>query len=571
VTDEVPRVETERLQGRIVKFVATLLGLLVHVVLLLLVLSIQLVHLLSRYPGALVRAWLPAPKPPTDDPLHDGYFENAAANQFTRPRVIRSVQTLDDLKQAILEAESNHLRVHPIGSGHSFSDVAIADGMLIELRRMNRALGVDGIALKSGIAALLERVEAGITIRDLNHHLHRSERALTNMGGYDGQTLSGAISTGTHGSGIELGALCDMVRSVDIVSEGARVLRIEPTEGISDPKQHEQRFGAEIELRQDDDLFYAVVVALGSMGVVHSYVIEVTERYLLGEHREVLEWAVLREKLLARDFRPVRPHEHYRRAPKPIRHFEFLISPYGAPGKNRCLVTYRWKEDAQAKTQAGRSRAALATLLTGIRELDDIYALALTALPFLSPLVINWEIAGLGDKLYVAESYKVFHLGDANYVPAYSSELSFSAEPDAGAPQYVRALESLFALANEERARGRYHNVPMSVRFVAPSKHLLSLSQGRASAIVEIPLLARVPGGWDLLRFYERRLFDAFKARAHWGQANFIVASDRIFESYAEAFPRWLTQRRILCPKGTFDNSFTERMGLRSLTRGPEN
>jgi len=62
-------------------------------------------------------------------------------------------------------------------------------------------------------------------------------------------------------------------------------------------------------------------------------------------------------------------------------------------------------------------------------------------------------------------------------------------------------------------------------------------------------------------------MFDEFKARAHWGQANFIIGADRIFGAYPGAFEHWLAVRARLCPKGTFDNSFTERMGLRSLTR----
>ncbi|MGC4091215.1 MAG: D-arabinono-1,4-lactone oxidase [Polyangiaceae bacterium] len=188
--------------------------------------------------------------------------------------------------------------------------------------------------------------------------------------------------------------------------------------------------------------------------------------------------------------------------------------------------------------------------------------------PALSRSVVNLEISQLVDTLYVAQSYQVFHLGDANYVPAYSSELSFSAEDDgSGTPQYVRAVERMLQLAEQQAARGRYHTVPMSVRFTAASPHYLALSHGRKSAIVEVPMLAGVPGGWDVLRYYERCLFNEFKARAHWGQANFIIGADRISESYPRAFDAWLTTRTRLCPKGTFDNSFTERMGLRSLTR----
>ena len=55
------------------------------------------------------------------------------------------------------------------------------------------------------------------------------------MGGYDGQTIAGVISTSTHGSGIRFGPITDDVRSLDIVASGGALYRIEPADGITDP------------------------------------------------------------------------------------------------------------------------------------------------------------------------------------------------------------------------------------------------------------------------------------------------------------------------------------------------
>lgn len=565
-----PSSEPESFGGKFTRFLATCAALVLQILLSFGILVDQLLRALVAYPVALVRVWLPRQEHPLPEPLQGGWFENAAGNQFARPLEVRRVTTLGELRAVVTAAEAAGKRVHAIGSGHSFSDVAVADGVLVDVRGMNRVTSVTGETLDDAVAtAMLVRAEAGVTIRALNRELHAAGKALVNMGGYDGQTLAGVLSTSTHGSGVTLGPLCDMVRSVDLVVEGGKALRIEPTRGISSPAKHAAKFGAELALVQDDALFYAVVVAVGSLGIVQSYVIEVRAAFLLAEHREVLSWARVREKLTHDDFQPERGPGRR----EAIRHFEFLISPYGDGQNNQCLVTYRWEVQAGAKTHAGRSRPFLATLLTSVREFDRIYALALSVWPRLSRAVVELEIKQLADKLYVAQSYQVLFLGDANYVPAYSSELSFSAEeydPIHGARQHVQAIDALLALAEEQARHGRYHNVPLSVRFVAASPHLLALSQGRKSAIVEIPLLAGVPGGWDLLRFYERRLFEDFKARAHWGQANFIVGADRIRESYPGAFDSWLAARSRLCPKGTFDNSFTERMGLRALTHGAQ-
>jgi hypothetical protein len=294
-------------------------------------------------------------------------------------------------------------------------------------------------------------------------------------------------------------------------------------------------------------------------------VLEVVDRYYLAERRELLDWNELRARLLEGNFEPKN------RAPgqPPVRHFEFLVNPYltGWFKKRRnCLVTYRWVVNEPAKTDKARARNPLATVFTSIREFDDILALALSVFPRLSPFVVDSAIKGLVDKLYVADSFVVLNLGDANYVPAYASELAFGMHNVGDTPQYVLALERLFELANDQSAQGRYHNVPFSVRYIHPSQHQLAMSHGRPTAIFELPTMARVPGGWDLLRYYERRMFDEFQARPHWGQANFILGPDRVCKMYPE-FPRWVASYAQLCRRGTFDNSFSERLGLRTLTR----
>ena len=91
-----------------------------------------------------------------------------------------------------------------VGSGHSWSDVALTTGYLLRPERLNRPLEISGN---------LVRVEAGMRLRELNRHLDDNGLALSNMGGYDAQTVAGVMSTSTHGSGISFGPIADAVRS----------------------------------------------------------------------------------------------------------------------------------------------------------------------------------------------------------------------------------------------------------------------------------------------------------------------------------------------------------------------
>src|SRR6185503_3327720 len=77
------------------------------------------------------------------------------------------------------------------------------------------------------------RVEAGITVKELNLHLERHHLALTNMGGYDAQTIVGAATTGTHGSGLAFGPIASQIRSLELVTTGGEVLKVEPDPGIT--------------------------------------------------------------------------------------------------------------------------------------------------------------------------------------------------------------------------------------------------------------------------------------------------------------------------------------------------
>src|SRR3989441_2694434 len=83
------------------------------------------------------------------------------------------------------------------------------------------------------------RAEAGIRLRELNAHLDAHGLALSNMGGYDGQTVAGVISTSTHGSGIGFGPLPEQIRSLDVVAGGGAGCPIqrsgEDTAGIPSP------------------------------------------------------------------------------------------------------------------------------------------------------------------------------------------------------------------------------------------------------------------------------------------------------------------------------------------------
>jgi len=101
----------------------------------------------------------------------------------------------------------------PIGfvfAGHSFGDIALTDGMMLKLDRLAGVLDVDR---SSGLA----RVQAGITIHELSRQIAAHGLALENLGDIDRQTIAGAISTATHGTGARLRNLSAQVSELTLV------------------------------------------------------------------------------------------------------------------------------------------------------------------------------------------------------------------------------------------------------------------------------------------------------------------------------------------------------------------
>jgi FAD/FMN-containing dehydrogenase len=160
-------------------------------------------------------------------------WTNWAGQQRCAPERIERPGSEAELAAAVAAAG----RVRVAGSGHSFTDIACTDGVLLDLRRMNRILGVDGE---------LVTVEPGITLHELGAELAARGLAMENQGDIDRQTLAGAISTATHGTGARFRNLSAQVEGMRVVTGAGEV----------------------VELTRDSDDLRAARVGLGALGAI---------------------------------------------------------------------------------------------------------------------------------------------------------------------------------------------------------------------------------------------------------------------------------------------------------------
>lgn len=146
-----------------------------------------------------------------------------------------------------------------------------------------------------GVSAML--VAAGMTINVVHRELAKVGRALKTSGASDGQTFAGAIATGTHGADLKVGALHDTVLAVHMVLSPTRSVLIQPARGALNGEAASTLaswFDMPCELLSDDQLFRAVKVHLGSLGVVLNVVVETVPLYYLDRertaHRDGASW-----------------------------------------------------------------------------------------------------------------------------------------------------------------------------------------------------------------------------------------------------------------------------------------
>ena len=474
-------------------------------------------------------------------------WRNHLGNQRIDPLRTYQPGRIEEVSAIVRDAEETGATVRAVGSGHSWSDVALTRGFLLEPGNMAKPKATEPDFLRpEWTERRLVRCEGGIRLKELNAYLDAHGLALSNMGGYDHQTIAGVISTSTHGSGITFGPLNDFVRSLDIVAAGGQVYRIEPSDGPTDADAYGAEFGDQRTLIQDDHFFDAVAVSMGCMGVICTVMLEVEPKYYLREVREFHTWEKVRADLI--DGAVLRENRHY----------EVLFSPYERKHRYPCLVTTRnYTRNPSNKPLDKRTRNWVVELASAFPLTPYFLNLMVDIKPSLSPWMMESAIRALIKKQYDEVSYKVLNIGTANLLPAYSGEVGVPMDG-----RHIEAADALIRVASEYRRLGDvYQSSPISFRFVKASSAYMSMMEGRDTMMIELIELSRCDGGYELIAAYEKEL-SKLGGRPHWGQVNTLAAGEGLLRTMYPRYPDWLRVHNQLNSSGVFASPFTDRVGI---------
>ncbi len=284
------------------------------------------------------------------------------------------------------------------------------------------------------------------------------------------------------------------------------------------------------------------------MGLIYSVTLAVQPLFYMREVRTLSTWSQVRKELALGE------------ALAQNVHYELLFNPYpDEHGEIECLVTTRNPvAPSEYRHDWRRSRSLLMELVARFPLTPLLINLAVGLFPKISPFLIAQALKALVNDDYVNISYRVFNIGAANYLPAYSCEIGVPADE----PQLNLAVEKIVEVAAERRRLGNvFHSSPISLRFVKASDAYMSMMQGRDTVMIELIMATHTVGGVELLTAHENALY-GLGGRPHWGQVNSLTGSHGLVASMYPRYREWQEVHAELGAGGVFDSPFSKRVGI---------
>jgi FAD/FMN-containing dehydrogenase len=466
-------------------------------------------------------------------------------------RIQKLKATISALQALIGEAIRDDIPLRALGSGWSFSKVAATSGLMLNTEYLNWIMEMSRASVSSAYPedyTHLRFVQCGTTIGELNIHLAKKELSLKTSGASNGQTIAGALSTGTHGSAFEVGAMQDFIVGIHLVVSPSRHVWLERA---SYPVVH-QLFATKLgaDLICNDTLFNSALVSFGSFGIIHGVLLETEPIYLLEAHRERLPLnSSLRQAMTSLDFTGVKlPHPNE----QPY-HFEIQVNPHNLKKGAYIRTMYKrpFTKDHQLEVED--------EVEVEDRPGDDFVAFmgALTdTIPDLTPLVVEQLVK---ERLKLFKN-KVKTLGEMfDYSKTRGKVLSMAM----GVPLSL-AAKALDTILDVHKTDGPYPGVA-SMRFVKRSDALLAFTRFDPTCVMELD-----GANSTSTRTFFKRVWHAFDQAEipytlHWGKANDHLTAARVRRMYGENLNHWLTSRRALLDQSgrkVFSNAFLEHLDL---------
>jgi L-gulono-1,4-lactone dehydrogenase len=420
-------------------------------------------------------------------------WSNWTGDQRCQPAEVVRPRDRDELAAAVAGAAEAGRKVSVVGAGHSFTEAALTDGTMIEIGALSGTIDADP---GSGLV----KVGAGTVLADLNEELHGLGLAMENLGDIDRQTVAGAISTGTHGTGAKLRNISAQVEAVELVTADGNVRELDAAE---------------------PELLRAARVSVGALGAISAVTLRCVPAFTL----QRIDSPQPRDEVL----------DSFEERAEANDHFELFTFPYA----DSALVLERNRVEGPP-----RPRGQLAAYLNDIvlenwalEALSAVGRLAPAAIPRLSRLAAALASGGKttdrSDRVFASERRVRF------------TEMEYGVPREHGPEAARRVIEWV-------RANRYPVFFPIEMRVAAGDDALLSPSHDRDTAYIAVHQYR----GMEWRPYFEavEEIMADYAGRPHWGKRHFQTAA-----TLAPLYQEWEAfgaAREELDPDRIFANGY---------------
>jgi len=426
-------------------------------------------------------------------------WQNWAGTYAVTPTRIVHPRSPDQVAAEIGRAASDGLSVKAVGSGHSFTDIAVTRGVMIALDQLTGIIAADR---STGLVT----VAAGTTLAELNPALWNLGLSLTNLGDIDSQTISGAIATGTHGTGRAFGGLATQLRGLELVTAAGEIVQCGPD--------------------HNPELFAAARISLGALGIVTAVTLQCEPAFALQAMEAPADYDDLLEVLGALEQKD---------------HFEF----YWFPHTRRVLTKVNtripldddlqplgrlrgwWDDEFLSNTVFGAVNRLTTRRPGAIRAANRLAARALTK------------------REYSDRSYRVF----TSPRRVVFREMEY-AVPRKSLAYVLDELDGWLRRSDERVG------FPVEVRLAAADTIPLSTAYGRETCYIAVHQFHRRPHEEYFAAFED--IARSVEGRPHWGKLHYRSADE-----LAPLYPRFadfVAVRDRIDPDRRFGNDYLRRV-----------
>ena len=423
------------------------------------------------------------------------HWSNWAGNQQTGTVLLSKPQTESELQQVVQSAQLSGRRVKAVGSGHSFTAIAVSEEVLVDLSDYDEIVAIDKINQTV-------TVQSGIQLSKLNQALYENSLAMQNLGDIAYQTIAGAISTSTHGTGAKFTGIANQVVALRVVLADSSIV--------------------ECSANVNAQLFSCARVGLGALGLISTVTLKVVSAFNLA----VIEEPMRVDDVLQNLDLHVDSNDH----------FEFFWVPHTGWALTKRNNRNNLPVEPMSKMSHWYSKTLMENYAFGA------VCMLGKARPSLIPKLAK-ALPSSGRNEYSDASHKVF--ASKRIIKFYEMEYAIPREACAEALNRVRRMVT---------DSGFFLNFPVEVRFTAPDEIPLSTASNRESAYIAVHIYK----GMNYVPYFKEveSIMNSYQGRPHWGKLHFQSAA-----TLASRYPQWdvfQAVRNQVDPQRMFSNQYLE-------------